>query len=76
MLGAAPLAALLIAAAPTKTPPLAPLYQAPAAQADRVHATVQFLADDLLEGRGTGKRGHEIAAAYVARRSTAPRPSA
>src|SRR5215471_19465167 len=25
-----------------------------------------FLADDLLEGRGTGKRGHEIAARYVA----------
>jgi hypothetical protein len=24
-----------------------------------------FLADDLLEGRGTGKRGHEIAARYV-----------
>jgi hypothetical protein len=68
MLGAAPLAALLIAATPTKTPPLTPLYQAPAAQADRVHATVQFLADDLLEGRGTGKRGHEIAAAYVASR--------
>jgi Zn-dependent M28 family amino/carboxypeptidase len=25
-----------------------------------------FLADDLLEGRGTGARGHEIAARYVA----------
>jgi len=25
-----------------------------------------FLADDLLEGRGTGTRGHEIAARYVA----------
>ena len=36
------------------------------AAANRVHATVQFLADDLLEGRGTGTRGHEIAAAYVA----------
>ena len=27
---------------------------------------IEFLADDLLEGRGTGTRGHEIAAAYVA----------
>lgn len=34
--------------------------------ADRVHAHVQFLADDLLEGRDTGSRGHEIASAYVA----------
>src|SRR5579862_3173598 len=28
-------------------------------------AHMAFLADDLLEGRGTGKRGHEIAARYV-----------
>lgn len=30
-------------------------------------AHVEFLADDLLEGRGTGQRGHEIAALYVAK---------
>lgn len=29
-------------------------------------AHMAFLADDLLEGRGTGKRGHEIAARYLA----------
>ncbi len=29
-------------------------------------AHMAFLADDLLEGRGTGARGHEIAARYVA----------
>jgi hypothetical protein len=29
-------------------------------------AHMAFLADDLLEGRATGKRGHEIAARYVA----------
>ncbi len=29
-------------------------------------AHMAFLADDLLEGRGTGRRGHEIAARYVA----------
>jgi hypothetical protein len=34
----------------------------------RVEAHVHFLADDLLEGRGTGTRGHEIAARYVATR--------
>jgi hypothetical protein len=31
-----------------------------------IEAHVRFLADDLLEGRGTGQRGHEIAAHYVA----------
>ncbi|WP_205481275.1 M20/M25/M40 family metallo-hydrolase [Sphingomonas arenae] len=34
--------------------------------ADRVQADVEFLADDLLEGRGAGERGHEVAALYVA----------
>ena len=33
---------------------------------ERVRAHVEFLADDLLEGRDTGSRGHEIAARYVA----------
>jgi hypothetical protein len=31
-----------------------------------LRAHMRFLADDLLEGRGTGTRGHEIAAKYVA----------
>src|SRR5581483_2589225 len=31
-----------------------------------IRAHVEFLADDLLEGRGTGTRGHELAAKYVA----------
>lgn len=31
----------------------------------RVKAHVTFLADDLLEGRGTATRGHEIAGRYV-----------
>jgi Zn-dependent M28 family amino/carboxypeptidase len=34
--------------------------------ADRIRAHVQFLADDLLEGRGTGTRGGDIAAHYIA----------
>ncbi len=31
-----------------------------------IRAHMAFLADDLLEGRGTGTRGYEIAARYVA----------
>jgi hypothetical protein len=34
--------------------------------AARVRAHVTFLADDLLEGREAGTRGHEIAARYIA----------
>src|SRR5579885_83099 len=33
---------------------------------DRIRAHVRFLADDLLEGRGTGQRGGELAAQYIA----------
>lgn len=32
---------------------------------DAIRADMRFLADDLLEGRGTGARGHLIAAHYV-----------
>ncbi len=35
-------------------------------RAEAVRAHMQFLADDLLEGRGTGARGYRIAAQYVA----------
>ncbi|MEJ2521747.1 MAG: M28 family metallopeptidase [Gammaproteobacteria bacterium] len=34
--------------------------------ADAIRAHVEFLADDLLEGRRAGTRGYDIAAAYVA----------
>ena len=44
----------------------APALAEPSFSADRVKAHVAFLADDLLEGRGTGTRGHEIAMRYVA----------
>jgi hypothetical protein len=39
-----------------------------AVRAEAISATVRFLADDLLEGRGTGTRGHAIAERYVATR--------
>jgi Zn-dependent M28 family amino/carboxypeptidase len=34
--------------------------------ADRIRAQVRFLSHDLLEGRGTGQRGGDIAAEYLA----------
>ena len=34
--------------------------------AEKIRAHVQFLADDLLEGRGPGVRGGELAAKYIA----------
>ena len=51
--------------------PEAALPLDPRFSADRVKADVTFLADDLLEGRDTGSRGHEIAARYVAQRFAA-----
>jgi Zn-dependent M28 family amino/carboxypeptidase len=33
---------------------------------ERIRAHVRFLADDLLEGRGTGTRGSDLAANYIA----------
>jgi Zn-dependent M28 family amino/carboxypeptidase len=55
---AAPLALLLVAAAPP-----AP---SETAAAQRVRADVEFLASDLLQGRDTGSVGYDIGASYVA----------
>src|SRR5205823_5271847 len=57
---AAALSLVLAGAAPAQRGP------SPDFSADRFKSHVAFLADDLLEGRDTGSRGHEIAAAYVA----------
>src|ERR1700678_3772917 len=35
-------------------------------RADNIETHVRFLSDDLLEGRGTGQRGGDIAAEYIA----------
>jgi Zn-dependent M28 family amino/carboxypeptidase len=35
-------------------------------EAEHIRAHVKFLSDDLLEGRGTGARGGDIAAQYIA----------
>ena len=37
-----------------------------AVDAERIRAHVRYLSDDLLEGRGTGTRGGELAAKYIA----------
>ncbi|MDQ3206455.1 MAG: M28 family metallopeptidase [Pseudomonadota bacterium] len=72
-------AALLLTAAACTPPPSPPAsepsvtVEAPHtdASARRIQADVAFLADDLLEGREAGTRGHELAALYVARRMQA-----
>ena len=56
----APFAALLIGAAPP-----AP-SSATIESGNRIRGHIEFLADDLLEGRDTGSRGYAVAAAYVA----------
>src|SRR5271167_788421 len=62
------------AAPPTTMPPVAKIAALPpaAGQAmasidpERIRAHVKFLAHDLLEGRGTGQRGGDVAAQYIA----------
>ncbi|MEO7787149.1 MAG: M20/M25/M40 family metallo-hydrolase [Sphingomicrobium sp.] len=61
----APLLLLLAAAPPPAAPRPAPTPAEKVAM-DNVRGHVEFLADDLLEGRDTGSRGYEIAARYVA----------
>ena len=52
-------AGLLLDAAETKT-------GAEGIDSERIRAHVKFLSSDLLEGRGTGQRGGDIAAEYMA----------
>ena len=53
------------AASPTALPPSA-VAAMKAIDPQRIRAHVKFLASDLLEGRGTGQRGGDIAAEYMA----------
>src|ERR1700752_3644078 len=57
------LAATFLAQAPV--PPAINTAEA-AIDAENIRAHVRFLADDLLEGRGPGVRGGELAAKYIA----------
>ena len=45
---------------------VAAVAQAPDISGERMRAHVKFLSDDLLEGRGVGTRGGELAAKYIA----------
>ena len=63
------LCSTLLAAEPaTKPNELPPAARAAmsAVNPSNIRAHVQFLASDLLEGRGTGQRGGDIAAEYIA----------
>src|SRR5438874_3999891 len=63
-----------VEAAPKRQPPAEPSIQIPVIaipamqkiDPERIRAHVRFLAHDLLEGRGTGQRGGDIAAEYIA----------
>ena len=44
---------------------VAVLAQAPRLDERTVRAHLAFLADDVLEGRGTGQRGGELAVRYL-----------
>jgi len=57
---------LLLAAAPAPRSGDGLSRTLAAVSASRISARIRFLADDLLEGRGTGARGSEIAARYIA----------
>lgn len=65
------LAALLLtgaflAAEKASTIPAAAKKVADSFNTDRMKTDLNFLASDLLEGRGTGQRGGDVAAAYIA----------
>jgi Zn-dependent M28 family amino/carboxypeptidase len=57
---------LFSAARASGAPTRAETEAAKAITADRIRGHIRFLASDLLEGRGTGARGDELAAAYAA----------
>jgi len=68
---AAVCALAVLAAAPSRAsePPAAEVDRAMARiRPEAIRAHMRFLADDLLEGRGTGTRGYALAAKYVAAR--------
>src|ERR1039457_2797870 len=64
MLVATPLLAQR-AASPGTIPPTVKAAEA-SIDAEKIRAHVRFLADDLLEGRGPGVRGGDLAARYIA----------
>src|SRR6201985_2407679 len=51
---------------PAQTVPAAVKTAEASIDSEKIRAHVRFLSDDLLEGRGPGLRGSEIAAQYIA----------
>lgn len=60
------LTSLLLTASVLSAPAMAQTFSP-----DRIRADVAYLADDKLEGRGTGTKGYDLAARYVADRFAA-----
>src|SRR6267378_4697341 len=56
----------IVAAAPDPRPSSAAFAAMETISPERIRWHVRFLAHDLLEGRGTGQRGGDIAAEYIA----------
>jgi len=56
----------MVAAPPDPRPSSAAFAALETISPERIRAHVRFLANDLLEGRGTGQRGGDIAAEYIA----------
>src|SRR5215469_5865039 len=61
-----PAAALRTAPAAAPRPSSAAFAAMESISPDRIRAHVRFLSHDLLEGRGTGQRGGDLAAEYIA----------
>ena len=68
LLSASLLALVFSSSTPTNAQAIPPAVQAAEASVDpeKIRAHVKFLSDDLLEGRGPGLRGSELAAKYIA----------
>jgi Zn-dependent M28 family amino/carboxypeptidase len=59
------LGGILIATGTVRSKAASDRSQTPPISAERIRAHVKFLSSDLLEGRGTGQRGGDIAAEYI-----------
>src|SRR5205085_10108021 len=66
LLSAILVAAILVIGAAKTSAPASPAKFANAIDPLRIRQHVRFLSLDLLEGRGTGQRGGDIAAEYIA----------
>ena len=66
LVAAALILTMAVAALPQRRRPAPPASSAPKISENSLKADIKYLSDDLLEGRGTGARGGELAAKYIA----------